>query len=83
MPITDAKAKNAKSREKQYKIQDTGGLYLLITSSGGKYWRFDFRFEGKRKTLALGVCCILLFFEKAWFIFPLTKDIKIMNQFIS
>jgi len=54
MPLTDAKAKNAKGREKQYKLQDAGGLYLLVMPAGGKYWRFNYRFNGKRKTLALG-----------------------------
>jgi hypothetical protein len=29
-------------------------LYLLVTPAGGKLWRFDYRFEGKRKTLAIG-----------------------------
>jgi hypothetical protein len=31
------------------------GLYLLIAPRGGKYWRYNYTFEGKRKTLALGV----------------------------
>jgi integrase len=54
MPLTAAQIKNSKGRSKQYKLADTGGLYLLITPSSGKYWRFDYRFAGKRKTLALG-----------------------------
>jgi integrase len=37
-----------------YKLADEKGLYLLVQTSGGKLWRFDYRFEGKRKTLALG-----------------------------
>lgn len=36
------------------KHADGGGMYLLV-NAGGKYWRMDYRFEGKRKTLALGV----------------------------
>lgn len=36
------------------KHSDGGGMYLLVTASG-KYWRMDYRFDGKRKTLALGV----------------------------
>ena len=36
------------------KYTDGGGMYLLVTAAG-KYWRFNYRFEGKRKTLALGV----------------------------
>jgi len=54
MPLIDTKIRNAKGRDKQYKLGDTGGLYLLVTPVGGKLWRFDYRHEGKRKTLALG-----------------------------
>lgn len=38
-----------------YKLGDGRGLYLLIHPNGGKYWRYSYRFEGKCKTLALGV----------------------------
>jgi transposase-like protein len=37
------------------KIVDGRGLYLLVTPNGGRYWRYNYRFEGKHKTLALGV----------------------------
>lgn len=46
---------NAKPGEKDYKLPDGGGLYLLIKKAGGKYWRFNYRFAGKHATLALGV----------------------------
>lgn len=36
------------------KHTDGGGMYLLV-NAGGKYWRLNYRFDGKRKTLALGV----------------------------
>jgi hypothetical protein len=36
------------------KHRDGGGMYLLV-NKGGKYWRMDYRFADKRKTLALGV----------------------------
>jgi len=36
-------------------LRDGGGLYCLVLPAGGKYWRYDYRFVGKRKTLALGV----------------------------
>lgn len=45
---------NAKSKDKPYKLADEKGLYLLIQATGSKLWRFDYRFEGTRKTLALG-----------------------------
>lgn len=57
MALTDVKAKNAKAGEKQTKLFDTDGLFLLIvpTSKGtGKRWRFKYRFDGKEKLLALG-----------------------------
>jgi len=54
MPLSDAKCRTAKLQAKPYKLTDEKGLYLLITPAGGKLWRFDYRFAGKRKTLALG-----------------------------
>ena len=54
MPLSNPKIRNAKLREKPYKLSDEKGLYLLVNKTG-KYWRFDYRFSGKRKTLALGV----------------------------
>jgi len=54
MPLTDAAIKNAKSIDKPYKMQDEKGMYLLVNPSGGKYFRYNYRFDGKRKTLALG-----------------------------
>ena len=54
MPLTDTAIRNAKPKDKQYKLSDERGLYLLVLKSG-KYFRWDYRFMGKRKTLALGV----------------------------
>jgi len=53
-PLSDVQVKSAKSQTKDYKLTDGYGLYLLVTSSGGKLWNFDYRFGGKRKTIALG-----------------------------
>jgi integrase len=53
--ITDAKARNAKPRDAQYKLSDDRGLYLLVAPNGGKWWRFNYRFDGKQKTLSMGV----------------------------
>lgn len=44
----------AKAREKAYKLRDTKALYLLVHPNGGRYWRLDYRYTGKRRTLALG-----------------------------
>lgn len=52
--LTDIAIRSAKPSTKPYKIYDSGGLYLLIKPAG-KYWRMDYRFADKRKTLALGV----------------------------
>jgi integrase len=52
--LTDTAVRNAKPKEKPYKLTDGKGLYLLVNQAG-KYWRLDYRFSGKRKTLALGV----------------------------
>jgi len=54
MPLTDMHIRNAKPTEKAYKKADGGGLYLLVQPKGGRLWRMDYRFLGKRKTLAFG-----------------------------
>ncbi|MDO5356615.1 MAG: integrase arm-type DNA-binding domain-containing protein [Conchiformibius sp.] len=54
MPLNDRQIRNAKPAAKQQKLSDGGGLYLLIKPNGGKYWRLNFRFDGKQKTLAVG-----------------------------
>ncbi|MBV1959880.1 MAG: tyrosine-type recombinase/integrase [Pseudomonadales bacterium] len=53
--LKSIQVKQATPREKPYKLTDEKGLYLYITPKGQKYWRFNYRFAGKRKTLALGV----------------------------
>lgn len=53
MPLTDIACRNAKPGNRPRKLADGGGLYLLVNQSG-KYWRWDYRFAGKRKTMALG-----------------------------
>jgi integrase len=55
MHLTDTRLRNAKPTTKAYKLSDGGGTYLLITPDGGRYWRLDYRFAGKRRTLALGI----------------------------
>jgi integrase len=56
MPLTDTAIKNAKAApDKAYKLQDEKGMYLLVNPNGSKYFRYNYRFNGTRKTLALGV----------------------------
>lgn len=54
MPLTDTAIRNAKVKKKPYKLSDEKGLYLLVNKAG-KYFRFDYRYAGKRKTIAFGV----------------------------
>ncbi len=53
--LTDPDIRNAKPKEKPYKLADGGGLFLLVNASGSKYWRMKYRYAGKEKLLALGV----------------------------
>jgi integrase len=55
MALTDVKVKHANAKEKDYKLSDSKGLYLLVTKTGSKYWRLKYRFLSKEKVLALGV----------------------------
>jgi hypothetical protein len=54
MPLTEMKVRNAKPKEKFYKLSDSGGLYLHVTDKGSKLWRFKYRYDGKQKLLAFG-----------------------------
>ena len=53
--LTDTTIKNAKPKEKPYRLADEKGLYLEVKPNGGKYFRMKYRFEGKEKLLAFGV----------------------------
>ncbi|MGD0959621.1 MAG: Arm DNA-binding domain-containing protein, partial [Methylomonas sp.] len=50
----DVVYRSAKQQEKDYTINDGGGLVLLVKSSGAKLWRFIYRFEGKQNRLSFG-----------------------------
>lgn len=55
MPLTDTAIKNAKPKAKPYKLADGYGLLMLVQPSGGKWWRFKYRYGGKEGGLSLGV----------------------------
>lgn len=55
MPLSDIKIKAAKPIDKDYKLADEKGLFLLIKKNGSKYWRLKYRYGGKEKLLAIGV----------------------------
>lgn len=52
--LTDAKIRKATSRDKDYKLADAHGLYVLVRANGSKLWRIKYRFEGKERLLSLG-----------------------------
>jgi integrase len=53
-PLTDLQVSKAKSQAKQATLFDGGGLFLLVSPSGGKLWRFKYRFDGKAKLISFG-----------------------------
>jgi integrase len=55
MPLTDIAIRSAKPKAKTFKIFDGGGLYLEVTPTGGKWWRWKYHFGGKEKRLSFGV----------------------------
>lgn len=55
MPLTVAAIRNAKPREKAYKLFDGRGMYLEVSPRGGKWWRLKYRLDGKERRISLGV----------------------------
>ena len=53
--LSDTLIRSAKPANRPRKLSDSRGLHLLVTPNGGRYWRFSYRFNGKQKTLSLGV----------------------------
>ena len=53
--LTDPAVRNAKPKDKPLKLYDTGGLFLLVTPTGGKWWRLRYQYDDKAKLLSLGV----------------------------
>jgi integrase len=54
MPLTDTAIRAVKTSEKQQKLYDGNGLFLLLVPSGSKIWRFKYRFQGKEKLISFG-----------------------------
>lgn len=54
MPLNELKIRNAKQKEKFYKLTDGDGLCLYVMENGSKLWRFRYRYDGKEKMLSLG-----------------------------
>ena len=55
MALTARQIDTAKPADKDYKLSDAQGLYLLVKKSGAKYWNLKYRFGGKEKKLSIGV----------------------------
>jgi hypothetical protein len=55
MSLAATAIRNAKRGTAPKRLYDSGGLYLEITPPGGRWWRFAYRFAGKRKPISLGV----------------------------
>lgn len=55
MALTARQVETARPKEKDYKLSDERGLYLLVKTTGARYWRLKYRIAGKEKKLALGV----------------------------
>jgi integrase len=53
--LTGLSIKQAKPKDKQYKLTDGEGMYLRVYPNGSKYWQLQFRFEGRQKILSFGV----------------------------
>jgi integrase len=55
MPLTDTRIRTIKPSAKPQKIADGGGLYLFVTPNGTKAWRLAYRYNGRQKTLSIGI----------------------------
>jgi integrase len=54
MPLNDLSVRNAKALDKDYKLSDGGGLYVLVRKNGTKAWQLGYRYGGKQKTFTIG-----------------------------
>jgi integrase len=54
IPLSDAKVRNVKPKDKNYKLADGGGLYMLVSPTGGKLWRMKYIYGSKEKLLSFG-----------------------------
>jgi hypothetical protein len=52
--LSELAVRQAKAKDKDYKLSDSEGLYLFVAKSGRRSWRFKYRFAGKERRLILG-----------------------------
>ena len=55
MALTDVGVRQARPKEKEYKLSDERGLLLVVRPTGAKWWRLRYRFQGSEKMISLGV----------------------------
>jgi integrase len=55
--LRDLQIQRAKPAERDYSLNDGGGLSMLVKTNGAKWWRYRFTFAGKRKLMSFGVYC--------------------------
>ncbi|MGZ8556605.1 MAG: tyrosine-type recombinase/integrase [Sulfuricurvum sp.] len=54
-PLTDTQILRAKPKDKEYKLFDGKGLYLIVTTKGSKWWRMKYLFNNKENSISLGI----------------------------
>src|SRR3546814_7104079 len=52
--LTDTKVRSAKPTDRDWKLSDGGGLFLLVKSAGGKLWQWEYCLQGKENPFAIG-----------------------------
>ena len=53
-PLSDTEIKKSKIKDKTYKLSDGQGLYLVVKENGTKFFRYDYTFQNKRKSMSFG-----------------------------
>lgn len=61
--LSDLKIKQAKPRDKDYKLYDAEGLFLQVSPAGGKLWKYKYRFDGRERKLSLGAYPVVSLLE--------------------
>ena len=74
--LTAIQVENAKPKDSPYKLSDGGGLFLLVRPNGRKYWRLKYRFDGKEKTLAIGIYDLMSLAEARQKTFDAKKELS-------
>lgn len=54
VPLTDTGIRRARAGDREMNLFDGGGLYLVVSPSGSKLWRYKYKFEGKSKKMSFG-----------------------------